>query len=136
MRSSTMVSRSPETLRRSPSSCRHNGWWAWPARALAPTARRSRSCCESGHERSSIEASTRRSAVMAPAAVGTLAVTIFLVAGAAIWLIMVAVSLHQITFQLDTVLKAVTGIAGQVKAAPGVVSAIARDVGAIQSALH
>jgi len=73
---------------------------------------------------------------MAPAAVGTLAVTIFLVAGAAIWLIMVAVSLHQITFQLDTVLKQVTGIAGQVKAAPGVVTSIARDVGAIQSALH
>jgi hypothetical protein len=30
----------------------------------------------------------------------------------------------------------VTGIAGQVKPAPGVVGSIARDVGAIQGALH
>jgi hypothetical protein len=73
---------------------------------------------------------------MAAAAVGTLVVTIFLVAGAAIWLIMVAVALQQITFQLDVVLKSVTGIAGQVTAVPGVVTSIARDVGAIQSALH
>jgi len=73
---------------------------------------------------------------MAAAAVGTIAVTIFLVAGAAVWLIMVAVNLQQITHQLETVQEAATGIAGQVKPVPGVVSAIARDVGAIQGALH
>ncbi len=73
---------------------------------------------------------------MAPAAVGTVAVTIFLVAGAAVWLILVSINLQQITHQLDTVIEATTGIAGQVKPAPGVVGAIARDVGAIQGALH
>ena len=73
---------------------------------------------------------------MAPAAVGTVVLAIFLVAGVAVWLIAVPVKLQQITHSLDTVLDAVTGIAGQVKPAPGVVGSIARDVGAIQGALH
>ncbi|MDQ1392462.1 MAG: hypothetical protein QOF30_1439 [Acidimicrobiaceae bacterium] len=73
---------------------------------------------------------------MAPAAVGTLVVTAVLVAGLAIYLIMIATNLQKISAALDVVLGAVTGIAGQVKPAPGVVGSIARDVGAIQGALH
>jgi hypothetical protein len=73
---------------------------------------------------------------MASAAVGTLAVTGLLVAGLALYLIMIAANLHKISKSLDTVYGAVAGIAGQVKPAPAVVGAIADDVGAIQSALH
>ncbi len=73
---------------------------------------------------------------MAPAAVGTIVITVILVAGLAVLLTVIATSLSQISRTLDTVLGAVTGIAGQVKPAPGVVGSIARDVGAIQGALH
>lgn len=73
---------------------------------------------------------------MAPAAVGTVVVTGILVAGLAIYLIMIASNLATISRALDSVLAGVTGIAGQVKPAPGVVGSIARDVGAIQGALH
>jgi hypothetical protein len=69
-------------------------------------------------------------------AVGTLVVTAILVAGLAIYLIIIATNLAIISKALDSVLAAVTGIAGQVKPAPGVVGSIARDVGAIQGALH
>ncbi len=73
---------------------------------------------------------------MAPAAIGTLAVTGLLVAGLAIYLIMIATSLQKISATLSTVYGAVDGIANQVKPAPGVVGSIADDVGAIQGALH
>ncbi|HEX3538867.1 MAG TPA: hypothetical protein VHT75_00365 [Acidimicrobiales bacterium] len=73
---------------------------------------------------------------MASAAIGTIAIATILVLGTAVWLISMAVSLQQITGELDTILGMVTGIAGQVKPAPEVVGAIARDVGAIQGALH
>jgi hypothetical protein len=73
---------------------------------------------------------------MAPAAIGTVVLTAVLVAGLAVWLIVVATSLQKVSGNLDIVLGAVTGIAGQVKPAPGVVGSIARDVGAIQGALH
>jgi hypothetical protein len=59
-----------------------------------------------------------------------------LVLGLAIWLLIVATSLTEIEGKLNIVIKAVTGIAGQTKPAPGVVGAVARDVGAIQGALH
>lgn len=74
--------------------------------------------------------------VMAAPAVGTLVVTAVLVLALAIYLIMIASNLTIITNALDSVLAGVTGIANQVKPAPGVVGSIARDVGAIQGALH
>lgn len=73
---------------------------------------------------------------MASAAIGTVAVTALLVAGLALYLIIIAANLAKISSALDTVYKAVEGIANQVKPAPGVVGAIATDVGAIQGALH
>ncbi len=73
---------------------------------------------------------------MASAAIGTVAVTALLVAGLALYLILIAANLAKISRALDTVYKAVEGIANQVKPAPGVVGAIATDVGAIQGALH
>lgn len=73
---------------------------------------------------------------MAPAAIGTVAVTGLLVAGLALYLIMIAANLAKISASLNTVYRAVEGIANQVKPAPGVVGSIAEDVGAIQGALH
>jgi len=75
------------------------------------------------------------SAIAGPA-VGTLVVTAILVLALAAYLIIIATNLAVISGALDKVLAAVTGIAGQVKPAPGVVGSIARDVGAIQGALH
>jgi hypothetical protein len=59
-----------------------------------------------------------------------------LVAGLALYLILIAANLAKISAALNSVYKAVEGIANQVKPAPGVVGAIATDVGAIQGALH
>lgn len=74
-------------------------------------------------------------AIAAPA-YGTFVVTAILVLGLAAYLIIIATNLAVISKALDSVLAAVTGIAGQVKPAPGVVGSIARDVSAIQGALH
>lgn len=73
---------------------------------------------------------------IASPAYGTFAVTAVLVLALAIYLIMIATNLTTITRALDQVLAGVEGIANQVKPAPGVVGSIARDVGAIQGALH
>jgi hypothetical protein len=73
---------------------------------------------------------------MSAAAVGTIIVTIFLVSGAAVWLIWVSITLQQVAVALDTVIDETSGITAQVAPAPGVVASVARDVGAIQSALH
>ena len=57
---------------------------------------------------------------MAPAAVGTLAVTGLLVVGLALYLVVIAANLARISSALDSVYAAVEGIAGQVKPAqPG-----------------
>jgi len=60
----------------------------------------------------------------------------FLVAGVAIWLLLVSTLLDQIATRLDIIIDATTGIEGQVAPAPEVVNGIASHVGAIQSALH
>lgn len=73
---------------------------------------------------------------MSAAAVGTIIVTIFLVSGAAVWLIWVSITLQQVAVALDTVIEETSGITDQVAPAPGVVASVGRDVGAIQSALH
>ena len=73
---------------------------------------------------------------MAPAAVGTVVVTGILVAGLALYLIMINLSLHRISTSLDSVYGAVCGITNQLQPAPGVVESIATDVGAVQGALH
>lgn len=73
---------------------------------------------------------------MAPEVAGLLAATALLVVVLALYLIVIAVNLKKISEALDIVLSATVGIANQVKPAPGVVGSIARDVGAIQSALH
>ena len=73
---------------------------------------------------------------MAGAAVGMMVVGAFLVAGVAIWLLLTATSLDQIGTRLEIINRATSGISDQLEPAPGVVDGIARDVEAIQTALH
>lgn len=73
---------------------------------------------------------------MAGAALALMVVGAYLVAGVAIWLLLVSTLLDQISTRLDIIINATSGIASQVEPAPEVVNSIASDVGAIQSALH
>lgn len=73
---------------------------------------------------------------MAGAALAMMIVGAFLVAGVAIWLLLVSTLLDQINTRLGIINSATSEIEAELAPAPEVVGAIATDVGAIQSALH